>query len=111
MKFQRLREGDLTMLEKEISASGRRASRQVVTELDVITDEEGAFVHPQPEVNDMMTGEGLRMARRGLNLTQHRLAHLLDLTRVTVCLYENGHARVPRVVQLAMETLKARAGA
>jgi len=66
------------------------------------------LIPPQPAA---MTGDDLRMTRLRLKLTQARLALLLDLTRVTICLYEKGHARVPKVVQLAMETLQNRASA
>jgi transcriptional regulator with XRE-family HTH domain len=50
----------------------------------------------------------LRTIRLGLNLTQDRLAALLDVSRVTISQYERD-GRVPRVVQLAVETLQRRA--
>lgn len=54
----------------------------------------------------LMTGEDLRTVRTALGLSQERLAERLDVGRRTVIRWEQGAWPIPRVVELALETLK-----
>lgn len=55
-----------------------------------------------------MTGIELRALRKRLGLTQAQLADRdhLDMSRDAIARYEGGRAAIPRVVELACETLK-----
>lgn len=56
-----------------------------------------------------MTGEDLRSLRTELGLSQERLAELLDVGRRTVIRWEQGAWPIPRIAELALETLRRQA--
>ncbi|MGC2239095.1 MAG: helix-turn-helix domain-containing protein [Pyrinomonadaceae bacterium] len=53
-----------------------------------------------------MLGSELKEKRESLDMTQVKLAEILDVKPNTVARWENGVLQVPKTVELAMETVE-----